>query len=240
MSENMLTYSRRFQLSMLFILFSFSYTNIVFGQTGNETSQISKQLGTWADWLSTPIIITVVTIVASIYFGPMIANRWQNRRNEIELKTRLAADISECVMKTLVAIMQVEEFYSSKKQQNNPRTEVNVLEDLPQKLKEAKDREYYDAFKVKSHVIQSEIQAYFEGCLKAWNVLIYLVQFVEKLSEEKGSSKRKQVIDRYLELDKFLNEYEPHNEEKKNQLQLEQPVFKVLLVEARKKYSLIS
>jgi hypothetical protein len=238
MFDNMLAYNGRFlQLSVMATLLCSFHNNIVFGQTGNETSQISEELGTWADWLSTPIIITVVTIAASIYIGPLIANRWQNRRNEIELKSKLAADISECVMKTLVAIMQVEEFYSSKKQRNNPGNEVNVLEDLPQKLKDTREHEYYEGFKVESHVIQSKIQAYFEGCLKAWNVLIDLVQFVEKLSEEKGPVGRKKVIDDHLEPDKFLNEYEPHKEEKK-QLNLEEPVFKVLLDEAKRRYSL--
>lgn len=98
------------------------------------------------------------------------------------------------------------------------------------------NHEYYEGFKVKGHVIQSEIQAYFEGCLKAWNVLIDLVRFVEKLSEEKESGKRRHVIDCHLKHDKTLNAYEPH-EEKRNQLELKEPVFKILLDDARAKYN---
>ena len=201
----------------------------------DEISQISKQLRTWADWLSTPIILTVLPIAGSALIGPWIAKRWQDHRNEIELKTRLAADISECVMKTLVAIMQVEEFYFSNKQEYCAGTEVKVSKELPEKLKVARDREYYEGFKVRSHVIQSEIQAYFEGCLKAWNILIDLVQFVEKLSEQKEPRKRRDTI--CVKRDKWLNDYEPCEEGKKNQLELKEPVLKTLLYDARCKYN---
>ena len=235
MYENLFTYNARFlQLSVMVIVFSSLYSNSVFGQGDNETSQISEQLRTWADWLSTPIIITVVTIALGFLIGTVFPKRWQDRRNEIELKTRLAADISECVMKTLVAIMQVEEF--SEKKRNYTGTEAKVSKQLSEKLKAARDHEYYEGFKVKGHVIQSEIQAYFEGCLKAWNVLIDLVRFVEKLSEEKESGKRRHVIDCHLKHDKTLNAYEPH-EEKRNQLELKEPVFKILLDDARAKYN---
>jgi hypothetical protein len=180
----------------------------------------------------------------------VIAKRWQDHRNEIELKTRLAADISECVMKTLVAIMQVEEFYSSYKQEDTLGTRVDVSADqekvkLLKKLEEARNHAYYEGFKVKSHVIQSEIQAHFIEFSKAWNVLIDLVQFVEKLSEQSEAKKRKeQIIDRHVDPphDKYLKAYEPYEDEKKDKkedrkLSLDEPVYKALLVDAGKKYN---
>jgi hypothetical protein len=226
---------RFIQECTIFIVICFvglSNVNFVFAQSGNETSPPSNL--EWAD-----TIASYAAIVLSAIIGPWIVHTWNKReknrnalekqrleeRKEVELKTRFAKEISELVMHTLVAIMKVEEI-------NEP---IESFEESLKSRKLAKNKQFYNEFKVKSHVIQSEIQAYFIESLRAWNVLIELVVFVQKLSEKDSFDDRQAVINKYYCSDKRLNEFEPLErpvEEKENII-----VFQKLLNKAHEKYN---
>jgi hypothetical protein len=188
--------------------------NFVFGQTENQTPEINED-SSKSDWgpdvvvpIVVPISVAIIAVVGSNYVAPKITEKWKEHANEIELRqkevqlqTKIAGEISERVMRILVAIMKVEEYYDNEKKN---------LEEL-QTLMKARNQEYFDQFKVNSHIIQSEIQAYFEGCLKKWNVLIDLVEFIEQLSDKDNYGDRLEIIKNHSDpgKDKDLNAYEP-------------------------------
>jgi hypothetical protein len=228
MFQGMITKNLTFlQVYMIFIvvyLVCLFNGNLVFGQAEDETSQPSF----W-DWLYDSLdtfapYAALGATVATAVLSPLIVQRWKNRQSKIELQTKIVAEINELIMNTLVAIMKVEEYKDENKF-------YQKLEDR----KKARNDQYYKEFKVKSHVIQSEIQAYFIGCLKQWNVLIDLIQFVERLSDKEKSKERRDEINKYLNPDKYLNEYEPL-EQKINEEEKKKGVFRTLLNDAIKKF----
>jgi hypothetical protein len=207
MFRNIITQNSRFLQESLIVIVVCFLCSVkgydVLGQLENETSPINKQAIN-LDWLSaaSPYLVTAATLTATLFIGPFIAKRWNDHRLEIELKDKIVAEINDCVMKTLVTIMKVEEFY------NNPENQ-KVYEQLPD-LERARNDQYYKEFKVNSHVIQSEIQAYSKRSLKEWNILIDLVQFVERLSHKEEPGEREHYINCCLRRDKWLNAYEPY------------------------------
>jgi len=220
--------------------------NFVFGQTGDETSQPSS-LDWWDTFAPYAAIIGTAGIAPfTVYYwtkrqkdrdyarDAIEKNREQRQRDfelqlelsqkEIKLQTDIVAEISELVMKTLVAIMKVEEYNEQNK----------FYEELDDRKKE-RNRQYYEEFKVRGHVIQSEIQAYYMRCLKQWNVLMDLVQFVEQLSDKNTPVERMEYINHRRNPDKYLYEYEPLGQENKEE---DKPIFDTLLDDAMKKFNM--
>lgn len=150
-------------------------------------------------------------------------------QKELELQNKFLGEISECVMGIIVAIMRVEECLHGlqRNQKNSNGKEYPRLDDLD-KFIETRDKVYED-FLVKSHVLQSEIQAYFGNkCLPKWNTLMDLIKFVEHLSERKDPKERRDYIDgRLNEYEPLEREYEPLEREN---------IFKKLLDDAEGKY----
>lgn len=242
------------QICMIFVVVCFVLLfngNFVFGQEVAAEEEEASEPTVFGyelyDLLNA--IAPYAAIAGSALIGPWIVKKWKARESEIErqrkdlerkieleqkeveLKIRIAGEISERVMRILVAIMKVEEFLSRNRQQY-AEEELKVSREL-RDLKDARNQEYFNEFKVKSHLIQSEIQAYFKECLRAWNVLIDYVQFVEQLSDEVNSKKRKTIIiDKHLKNKKHWNEYEPLEPKVKD----DKLVFRDLLDKAMKKF----
>src|SRR5215211_5327879 len=250
-----------FQLCIIFIVVCLFNGNFVFGQEAEEETSEPSLL----DYLGA--LAPYAAILGSALLGPLIVHQWRDHeieieqerndlerkteleQKEVELKTRIAGEISERVMRILVAIMKVEEFMKeeekeeeeeedSSKNQKKQKQQKQHAEELKfglqlKALKDARSQEYLNEFKIKSHVIQSEIQAYFDGSsLRKWNVLIDYVGFVEDLSDKVDCKERRKFIKEHLEHDKGLNEYEPlgNNEEDNTK------VFKKLLTNSTEKF----
>jgi hypothetical protein len=234
MFRNIITKNSGFvQICMSFIVVCFVCLfngNFVFGQTGDETSLPSfwdwlyDSLSLPSFWDALDTLAPYAAIVGSAIIGPFIVEKWKNHQSIIDQKTKTVAEINELVMKTLVAIMKVEEVKKENKFSLG-------LKDL----KDARDEQYYKEFKVRSHVIQSEIQAYFKGCSKEWNVLIDYVQFVEHLSDKEDSKDRMEIIKDYWDSNKLLSSYEPLEQKIKKGGNIE--VFKKLLNDAMEKFN---
>jgi hypothetical protein len=233
MCQNIITKNSRFleiytTIIVLCLVCLFN-SNFAFGQMGDATSQPSlldrlyNSLSQRSLWDMLDTLAPYAAIVVGAIISPFIVEKWKNHQSIIDQKTKTVAEINELIMKTLVAIMKVEEV----KKENKFSLELK-------NLKDARDEQYYKEFKVRSHVIQSEIQAYFKGCSKEWNVLIDYVQFVKELSDKEDLKDRRNIIKDYWDSNKCLSSYEPLEEKIKKGEDIE--VFKKLLNKAKKKF----
>jgi hypothetical protein len=83
---------------------------------------------------------------------------------------------------------------------------------------------------------QSNIQTYFAGCLRQWNVLMDLIQFIWVLSDRWEFDDRASVIQNHsVESDKKLSEYEPVGKMIKEEDDIR--VFQTLLEEVTAKFN---
>jgi hypothetical protein len=103
-------------------------------------------------------------------------------------------------------------------------------------LKRVRDDEYYNNFISRSHLIQSNIQTYFSGCLRQRNVLMDLVQFLIELSNSWEFDDRAKFIQNHsMEFDKKLSEYEPVGEMIKDEINT--PVFQTIVEAATARFN---
>jgi hypothetical protein len=232
----------------------------VFGQVDNEKTTTAKQAETLNFMTAIgPLAAASVAVAGSAYIGPKITNSWKDRerqmekeqkelekqielnQKELELKNAFVVEISQYVMSIIVAIMRVEEFlniiYGDKNDINEDKNDISNAQDKLRKLREERDNEY-KKFLVRSHIIQSKIQAYFNERLREcsfhdkylpcvcnssskcllceWNEMMDFVKFIHHLSDKHNRYQR----EKYLE----------------NPEQIEQKKILALLEIAKKKY----
>lgn len=59
------------------------------------------------EWLSHPLLLLLVGAIISSYLIPALTRRWQDHQKELELRTTLVGEISESVMRMIMAIQFV-------------------------------------------------------------------------------------------------------------------------------------